>query len=159
MDGNSRLFQAIIEAQDQLDKVRGPGLLDAIADADEKIRRANEDTEIARLEAYVLNQERREAEVGQHLQSLQDAVRWAKGDFKQGSEKVKELMKDFQKVMFRVTGLKVEASARDMTQGKPLKSTVTGMVGVEVKVFIVEWTPLVSVSDFYQAIAKQVISL
>ncbi|KAM0345827.1 hypothetical protein ACHAPU_006181 [Fusarium lateritium] len=158
-DGNSRLTQAIIEAQNQLDNVRGPELWRVIHAADERILQVQEDTELAVTEARVRAQEQLEADVGHELQTLKETVQWAKEDFIQGSEKVKELMRDFQKAVFRVTGVKVQASARAMVEGKPLTFTVTGVVGGEEKVFVVEWAPLAGVADFYQGIVKQVVSL
>lgn len=156
-DGNSRLTQAIIDAQNQLDNVRGPELWRLIRQADEKILRAQEDTELAVAETHVRAKEQLEADVGHELQNLKDTVQWAKEDFIQGSEKVKELVSDFQKVVFRVTGIKVQASARAMAEGKPLTFTVTGVVGGQEKTMGVEWAPLASVADFYQAVIKQAV--
>ncbi|KXX77062.1 hypothetical protein MMYC01_205607 [Madurella mycetomatis] len=158
-DDNSHLTQVVQEAIYQLNTARGPELYRVIAQADEGIRRAKEDAELGQLEEQVRAQVELEADVQRELQKLHDAVEWTKQGFRQGAEEMKDIIRSFQKIMFRITGTKVSASAGDMADGKSLSFAVTGVFDGRERQLVVEWSPLNTIHDFYQAVLKQVLAL
>ncbi|KAI9652613.1 MAG: hypothetical protein M1821_008360 [Bathelium mastoideum] len=155
--GNSNLTLAIQEAQDQLDRVRGPELRRVIDEADARIRSAEQNTELAVAEARARSQAQLEADVRNELQNLQAMAKWAKEDFRQGSERVKDLMRDFQKVEFRITGIKVAGRAREMAEGGALTFSITGVVDDQEKTMEIKWSPLNTVAALYKEIVKQAV--
>jgi len=158
-DDNNHLSQAIRAAIYQMSHVRGARLYRVIAEADEAICRAKEDAELGQLEEEVDAQLTLQSDVEHKLQTLHDAVEWVKKDFRQGAEEMKDIIRSLQKITFRITAIKVSASARDMVGGEALSFVVTGVFDGQEKQLTVGWSPINTVPDFYQSVLKQVVAL
>lgn len=160
LGSNSKEQQAIREAQKILDD-KSPDLVRRIHDADDKIRRIHQDTELKVAWNDYNSEFKAHKQLESTIHGLEGCLQTVRENFNNGIKVLYDGIEALHRVMPRIIKIEAQASSGALKEHKPILLTITAVVADNQKSFRVHWTPnsKFNPSDLYKTIGDTALAL
>ncbi|CEL10879.1 hypothetical protein ASPCAL13986 [Aspergillus calidoustus] len=158
---NSAYQKAIRQAQDILRR-NGPKLEKEIAEADEAIKRLDEDAELARLTRDYYYQLKLHDDVKNMIEGMQAGLETLKESWKDGMHALEGVVDEIQKKIspvFHINRIEVGVHTHALVKDEPLMFTFIGTVGDKDFDIKAEWLPAKALKDLYKDVTNEILKI
>lgn len=159
LDDNSDLQKAIRDARKLLD-TNARELEGKIREADDRIKRIEEDTELGKLTRKYENALKIHDEVHNFIQKTQAGLDIIKESWEGGMHAIQDVVKEFQKAIssvFHMERIEIGVHTHALFNNEPLTFTFIGTVGGKGFDIKVGWSPGTALGDVYKAVTGEVL--
>ncbi|KAL3440567.1 hypothetical protein BJX65DRAFT_314646 [Aspergillus insuetus] len=158
---NSAYQKAIRQAQDILRR-NGPKLEKEIAEADEAIKRLDEDAELERLTRDYYYQLKLHDDVKNMIEGMQAGLETLKESWKDGMHALEGVVNEIQKkiaAVFHINRIEVGVHTHALVKDEPLMFTFIGTVGDKDLDIKAEWLPAKALKDLYKDVTNEILKI
>jgi chaperonin cofactor prefoldin len=158
---NSAYQKAVRQAQDILRR-NGPKLEKEIAEADEAIKRLDEDAELARLTRDYYYQLKLHDDVKNMIEGMQAGLETLKESWKDGMHALEGVVDEIQKkiaAVFHINRIEVGVHTHALVKDEPLMFTFIGTVGDKDFDIKAEWLPAKALKDLYKDVTNEILKI
>lgn len=158
---NNDLQKAIRKAQAILDE-RESDLEIKIAEADEAIKRIEEDAELGQLTRDYEYQLKIHDQVHNTIQRMQAGLETLKENWQKGMKELGNVVDEIQKAIasvFHIERIEVGVHTHALVNNKPLMFTFIGTVGDKSFNIKAEWSPGKALGDLYKTVTNEILKL